>query len=74
MVTIVATWDHQNHQAQIHLSLDSRLFERDYRLTAAEQKVAELEERYGDQGVEVICAHARSLDEFRLTDPRFAGA
>jgi hypothetical protein len=74
MVTIVASWDVRTAEARIHLSLDSNLFDRDTRLSMAKAKVTELEALYADQPVEVVMASARTLDEFRQTDPRFYGA
>lgn len=71
MVTVVATWDHQKEQGQIHLTLESSLFDLDARLEGAEQKVRELESLVDTNSVEVILAHARTLDEFKRTDPRF---
>lgn len=74
MVTIVASWDVRTAEARIHMSLDSAMFDRDTRLAMAQAKVEELESSFGDQPIEVMIASARSLDEFKKTDPRFYGA
>jgi hypothetical protein len=73
VVTVVATWDARTAEARIHLSLDSHLFDTASRVAMAQAKVEELEQLYSDQPVEVVMASARSLDEFRKTDPRFYG-
>lgn len=72
-MTVVASWDVRTAEARIHLSLDSTLFDTDTRLGMAEAKVKELEAQFGDQPIELVVASARSLDEFRRTDPRFLG-
>lgn len=71
MQTIVASWNHKTESGKIHLSLDSRFFDADTRYSMAEAKVAELEAEDSEGCVEVIMAHAPSLDDFKLTDPRF---
>lgn len=71
MQTIVASWNHKTETGRIHLSLDSRLFDSETRFTMAETKVAELEAQDKEGCVEVILAHAPSLEEFKATDPRF---
>ena len=74
MVTIVASWDARTSVGQIHMSLDSKLFDTETRLTIARQKVKELEASFGDQPIELMIASARSVEDFRKTDPRFYGA
>ncbi len=74
MVTIVASWDERTAEARIHMSLDSMMFDRDTRLSMAQAKVEELEASYGDEPIELMVASARSLDEFKKTDPRFYNA
>lgn len=70
----MASWNHKTETGQIHLSLDSRLFDSETRFSMAEQKVTEIEALDTDGCVEVILAHAPSLEEFKATDPRFLDA
>lgn len=74
MLTIVASWDARSGEGRIHLSLDSALFDADSRQAMAQAKVHELEALQGDQPVEFMIAHARTLSDFRRTDPRFYDA
>ena len=74
MVTIVASWDARTSVGQIHMSLDSMFFDSQTRLAMARQKVQELEACFGDQPIELMIASARSVEDFRKTDPRFYGA
>lgn len=67
----MASWNHKTESGHIHLSLDSRLFDADTRFSMAEAKVTELEAQDQEGCVEVILAHAPSLEDFKATDPRF---
>jgi len=69
--TIVASWNHKTETGQIHLSLDSRLFNSETRFSMAEAKVAELEAQDNEGHLEVILSHAPSVEDFKATDPRF---
>lgn len=71
MHTIVCSWDHKNEKGEIHLSLDSRFFDKETRRAMARDKVEELEARLDTDSVEVMLVHARSLEEFKTNDPRF---
>lgn len=73
MVTVVASWDARTAEARLPMSLSSDLYDSDTRLSLAEARAQQLETRWGDQPVEVVLSY-RTLDEFRRTDPRFAGA
>lgn len=74
MVTVVASWNAETGEAKIHLSLDSTFFGREQRLAMAQEKVQELEAAFDGQPIELMIASARSLDDFRRTDPRFLDA
>lgn len=74
MVTIVASWDAASGQSLIHMVLEKGVESDDARRARARQKVEELESQFDSSRVEVIYSVARSLDDFRSTDPRFASA
>ncbi|MBX3171625.1 MAG: hypothetical protein KF760_29720 [Candidatus Eremiobacteraeota bacterium] len=74
MVSIVASLDHESGCSQIHLVLDHALMPDDQRLERVCSLVQSLEERFEPDRVEVICAYAHTLEEFRATDPRFLDA
>lgn len=74
MVTVVACWDSQSGQSEIHLVLDFADFSPEERRRRAQEKVLQLEATRDPARYEVVLASARSLEEFRQTDSRFFDA
>lgn len=71
MVTIIACWDHQTTQGEIHLVLEHSECSPEERLERSNSRVIELEALLDPDRYEVILAVSRSLQEFCQTDPRF---
>jgi len=74
VINVVASWDKESGRSQIHLVLD------DKQLPAAERRaqvvavVQALEAQIDKNRVEVVSGVARTLQDFRDTDPRFLHA
>jgi hypothetical protein len=71
MVSIVATWDRRNGDAEIHLVIERGSIPDNDRRAAISARVEELEAREEAEYVEVFVSQAPSLESFRATDPRF---
>lgn len=74
MINVVASWDKHSGQAQIHLVLDSQTMPADERRAQVVAAVKALEAQIDKDRVEIISGVARSLQDFRDTDPRFLHA
>lgn len=74
VINVVASWDKVSGQSQIHLVLDSQELPAAERRAQVVAAVRALEARIDTDCVEVISGVARSLQDFRDTDPRFLHA
>lgn len=71
---MVASWNKVTGEALLHLVLDSQQVPTPERRAQVVAKVLALEAQMDMDQVEVISGVARTLQEFRDTDPRFLRA
>ena len=71
MVTIVASWDRLTGESRIHMVLEKGQESDEARRARARAKVDELSADLDMERFEIIYSIARSVDDFRSTDPRF---
>ncbi|MFN8609575.1 MAG: hypothetical protein U0931_18695 [Vulcanimicrobiota bacterium] len=74
MINVVASWDKVTGQSRIHLILDSNQMPTAERRAQVVATVRALEAEFDAERVEVVSGVARSLKDFRETDPRFLHA
>ncbi len=74
MINVVASWDKVSGQSRIHLVLDDKDLPAPERRAQVLATVQALEAQLDAERVEVVSGIARSLQDFRDTDPRFLHA
>lgn len=74
MINVVASWDKVSGQSRIHLILDDKDLPTAERRAQVVATVKALEAQFDAERVEVVSGIARSLQDFRDTDPRFLHA